>query len=288
MSERRDLVYLYDGSFAGLLCCVFESFYQHERPEAIYTAESYPCTLYPVREIKTDPSHSERVWHAIERKLGELAADLTQFGFLTCHAQKEELLLDFLKLGFRVGPQVVHMLQNETVHTLTHAVRALRNEAHLLCGFLRFSEINGILAAVIGPKNSVLPVLREHFCDRFANETFMIFDRTHKLALFYQGGYARIVPVESLSLPAPGKKEKSWEALWKRFHETIAIEGRLNPRCQMGHCPKRYWGYMTEFGAAEAASFFEQPQPELIPADITENAYRSPRSSRLPQSAGRR
>ena len=52
------------------------------------------------------------------------------------------------------------------------------------------------------------------------------------------------------------KKEKSWEALWKRFHETIAIEGRLNPRRQMGHCPTSYWGYMTEFGAAEAASFF--------------------------------
>ena len=229
MPDRRDLVYLYDGSFAGLLCCVFESFYRHELPEEIYTAASYQCSLYPVREIKTDPSHSERVWRAIETKLGALAADLTQFGFLTCHAQKERLLLDFLKLGFQVGPQVVHMLQNETVHALGHAVRALRNEAHLLCGFLRFTEVNGILAAIIGPKNSVLPILREHFSDRFANETFMIFDRTHKLALFYQGGYARIVPVESVKLPAPGKQEKSWEALWKRFYDTIAIEGRLNP-----------------------------------------------------------
>ena len=29
-----DVVYLYDGSFEGFLCCVFESFAQHEIPFA--------------------------------------------------------------------------------------------------------------------------------------------------------------------------------------------------------------------------------------------------------------
>lgn len=287
MPDRTDLVYLYDGSFAGFLCCVFDSFYRHELPETIESFSAYQCSLYPARRIETDPAHSERVWRAIETKLGALAADLVQFGFLTCLEQKERLLLDFLKLGFRVGPQAAHMLQNATVSALDHAVRALRNEAHLLSGFLRFTEVNGMLAAVIGPKNSVLPILREHFSDRFACETFMIFDRTHQLALFHQGGYARIVPVESVRIPRPGKDEKEWEALWKRFHDTIAIEGRLNPRCQMTHCPKRYWGYMTEFGAAEAAPFFAGTEPELIPAGAAAAAYRSPRSIRPPQSGDR-
>lgn len=283
MPERTNLAYLYDGSFAGFLCCVFESFYRHELPEEIIPASQFSCSLYPVRKIETDPSHSERVWYAIETKLGALAADLTQFGFLTCLAAKERLLLDFLRLGFRTGPQVAQMLQNDTVSALDHAVRALRNEAHLLCGFLRFTEINGILAAIIGPKNSVLPILREHFCDRFAGETFMIFDRIHRQALFYQGGYARIVPVESVKLPVPGEQEKSWEALWQRFYDTIAIEGRLNPRCRMSHCPKRYWGYMTEFGAAEAKPFFGEEGSGLIPAGAASGAYRLPKSSRLPQ-----
>ena len=30
-----DVVYLYDGSFEGFLCCVFESFAQHELPFAV-------------------------------------------------------------------------------------------------------------------------------------------------------------------------------------------------------------------------------------------------------------
>ena len=34
-----DVVYLYDGSFEGFLCCVFESFAQHELPFAVWTPE---------------------------------------------------------------------------------------------------------------------------------------------------------------------------------------------------------------------------------------------------------
>ena len=34
-----DVVYLYDGSFEGFLCCVFESFAQHEIPFAVWTPQ---------------------------------------------------------------------------------------------------------------------------------------------------------------------------------------------------------------------------------------------------------
>ena len=40
-----DVVYLYDGSFEGFLCCVFESFAQHELPFAIWTPERETATL---------------------------------------------------------------------------------------------------------------------------------------------------------------------------------------------------------------------------------------------------
>ena len=49
-----DVVYLYDGSFEGFLCCVFESFAQHELPFAVWTPERETATLYPVKEIPTD------------------------------------------------------------------------------------------------------------------------------------------------------------------------------------------------------------------------------------------
>ena len=66
-----DVVYLYDGSFEGFLCCVFESFAQHELPFAVWTPERETATLYPVKEIPTDRATARRVFASFRAKLGE-------------------------------------------------------------------------------------------------------------------------------------------------------------------------------------------------------------------------
>ena len=62
-----DVVYLYDGSFEGFLCCVFESFAQHEIPFAVWTPQRETATLYPVRDIETDSARAQRVFSALSR-----------------------------------------------------------------------------------------------------------------------------------------------------------------------------------------------------------------------------
>ena len=65
-----DVVYLYDGSFEGFLCCVYESFAQHELPFAMWTPQRETATLYPVKEIATDPAVARRVFASFGKKLG--------------------------------------------------------------------------------------------------------------------------------------------------------------------------------------------------------------------------
>ena len=52
-----------------------------------------------------------------------------------------------------------------------------------------------------------------------------------------------------LLLPAcaPGETELDYRRLWRRFYDTVSIEGRYHPKCRMTHMPKRYWNTMTEF-----------------------------------------
>ena len=64
------VVYLYDGSFEGFLCCVFESFAQHEIPFAVWTPERETATLYPFKDIATDHEKARRVFASLGRKLG--------------------------------------------------------------------------------------------------------------------------------------------------------------------------------------------------------------------------
>ena len=74
----------------------------------------------------------------------------------------------------------------------------------------------------------------------------MIFDKTNGAALVYQDCKAEILRVERVELPEISESEAQYQALWKRFYDTVSIESRENPRCRMTHMPKRYWENMSE------------------------------------------
>lgn len=247
MPDMTDLVYAFDGSFEGLMCCVFESYKQKEIPRAIRTPGQVQHLFEIVKWIETDAYKAKRVYNSIPMKVSPEAQELVRLGFLTCAPQKELLILNFLRLGFKQGSKVMTMLNNDTVCSLQKAVRRLTSESQKFKGFVRFSIYDEALVAVIEPKNFILPLLAEHFCDRFRNEEFMIYDKTHSIALIYQSQKAEFINVDELTLPKADKTEVEHRRLWQQFYKTIAIESRNNPRCRMTLMPKRYWRQMTEF-----------------------------------------
>ena len=113
-----DLVYLYDGSFEGFLCCVFESFLQHEIPFAIWTPERETAILYPIREIATDHARAQRVFASFGKKLGAETESLVTRDFLSGREDKELLLLRFLHLAFALGPGTVKRMGHPDVAPL--------------------------------------------------------------------------------------------------------------------------------------------------------------------------
>ena len=88
--------------------------------------------------------------------------------------------------------------------------------------------------------------MKNHFCGRFSGERFLIYDESHSMALIYRPYEARIVPLDGLELPEMDEMERQYRRLWAQYFKTIAIEARINPRCQMGHMPKRFWSHLTE------------------------------------------
>ncbi|MEG1446424.1 MAG: TIGR03915 family putative DNA repair protein [Ruthenibacterium sp.] len=246
MPFAADVIYLYDGSFEGLLCCIYESVYAKETPMDIVPEDDAQPSLFLQRAIVTDEARALRVYTSIPLKICSAAADLVQAVFLSCAPQKEMLILRFLQTGYREGAQVMHLLAHPAVQPLLAAELHLKNECHLLLGFLRFSEVGNALVAVITPKNYVLPYLRSHFCSRFMQENFLIFDKTHAAALVYQNYVAKIISLDTLTLPPESAAEMQYKALWQRFYTTISIAARENPKCRMTHCAKRYWSNMPE------------------------------------------
>lgn len=242
----REVIYEYDGSFDGLMCCIYESYTQKELPAAIIRSRELEPCLYDVHAISTDDAHAQRVYRGFLRYSQEVGPFLRR-AFLTCLPDKELAIYRFAAKLYRVGEPLLRQLSDDAYLPLLRAVRQMYGEVELYRGFVRFSDIGGVLAAEIEPKNRVLPLLRGHFCQRCCNEAFFLYDRTHREALLYSNERSEIVPLDHFTMAPPDKVEASYRRLWRRFYDTIAIRERENPRLRMTHMPKRYWSMMTEF-----------------------------------------
>ncbi len=253
-----EVCYCYDGSLEGFLTCVFHAYQYQEWPLAFRTFDE-PTTLWEERSMETDRNKARRVLAGLTKKVSSQAAILVRHGFLTCLEERELVLFRFLRFCLRHGPNALSALAAPEVSPLLTAVRQAEHEAHLLSGFLRFSDQSGVLVGEIEPKNRVLPLLQPHFCNRFHEATFVIHDRTHQEALFYQPCRWTIVPVENFQLAAPGDEERNFRALWRIFFDTVAIEDRQNPRCQRTHLP-----LMAEFSPEEKADASASAFPHKI------------------------
>ncbi len=154
-------------------------------------------------------------------------------------------------LGSPKGARILEHLSNPYIYRIFELSRATASEAHHLKGFLRFSELqNGVLFSTIHPKNNALPILAEHFTDRFPQENFLIYDENHQLAAVHRARmpYA-IVDASDLNadlLQRYSGNEEKFRKLWLTFFESIAIEARKNPELQAQNIPKRFWNDTPE------------------------------------------
>jgi len=226
---------------------VYESYYQRELPSMIFAYGETQATMFPVKEIATDYDSARKVEHSISHSISNEALRLVRLCYFSEAEHREIIILNFLRLGYKIGARVTDMLANDTVSVITKIARSVSRESGYYREFLRFSDYDGALVAIIEPKNFVLPMIVDHYCDRFPSEQFLIYDEVHKHALVYQNGESVIMPLENLELPKACAKEEKYRTLWKNFYDTIAIEGRVNLKLRMNNMPKRYWKHLTEF-----------------------------------------
>lgn len=249
MSDRRNIVYLYDGTFEGLLTAVFESFELHLFPCSIESTENGQQSLgAEYIHTHTDATKAERVLNRVLSDSGDRPLFDLYRCFLSNVPDKEMYIFNYIRACMKFKKSVNSRLTVECVNKVVSASQAVGSEAHLYTGFVRFSELeNGVYYSRIEPKNNVLPLISTHFRKRYSSMPFIIHDTARNQCLVYNGKTCLIhegvdIPVLHLS-----DSESEYRKMWKKFYDTIEIKERHNGRCRMTHMPKRYWKFMTEF-----------------------------------------
>ena len=124
MSQPVQFLYLYDGSFAGFLTCVFESYARAEEPACFSLFDDPRTALWPERAVETDREKAERVYRSLSRRISPEVQRWVRHGFLTCAPEKERRLYDFIRLAYRAGPASFRALSASLTRGVSSAGRS--------------------------------------------------------------------------------------------------------------------------------------------------------------------
>lgn len=242
------MIYLYDGSFEGLLTCIFEAYVSKERDVSIINKETYIRSfLDEIRKIETDMTKFERVYSSISKKISYSAEKIVYRAWLSESEKAPDLIYHFLRVGYKMGSKVINFIQDPLINKIIELDRKVGGEAHRFLGLLRFKEISdGIFYAGYEPDYNITVLVAPHFTRRLSNQPFIIHDKKRNISAVFDGENMVLTDKIPSITDEKTNTEDEYASLWKTFFKTIAIKERKNLRTQMQFMPKKYWKNIVE------------------------------------------
>lgn len=238
--------YLYDGSFGGLLTCLYEHYY-YQKAENIFEICFYQVSLTNQhRIINPDDVKAKKVSEAIERHISKTALNYIYYVSLSNNMSKGKIILDFIKFGFKEKKDITVFFEHPCVYPVCKIYKQVTVEIHRFMGLLRFSDVGGVLFAKYNPDHNITEVIVGHFSDRLKNERFIILDEGRKTAALYSEGSTVIAELDQISFDTDSKEDNIRE-LWKSYFKHVSIKERENLKIQYQHVPVRYRKNAVEF-----------------------------------------
>ena len=257
------LTYTFDRTLDGLLCAVFDAFSLHQQPEALVgVGEPLPLFADEVHHVVTASDRAQRVWAGLERRLSQDAVRMVTVSYLS---EEKELALPLFRFICKVfqqpadAPSIERNFADSDVLYVRNTCRRVLHEQLRMKQFIRFQKAkDGTYLAVVSPDHNVLPLIIDHFQDRFGDQPWLIYDARRKYGFYYdRQTVTRITFADVDALPFDKdsgqlsdellqQDDKLFQQLWRTYFKAICIRERMNPKKQLSDMPRRYWKYMTE------------------------------------------
>lgn len=249
------IIYLCEDSLEGVftaICRAYEEKRDHR--DTVLSLTEEPILFAEYVEVKPDADRTLKVMRTLRKRFGEDNYLSLCMALSSEDPGKAQAVYRTVADGLARNVRPGHLLDNladDSVHKAFSLSRGAGRELDHLRGFVRFQELeNKALYSAIGPKNNLLTFLMPHFADRLPMENFVIYDDRRNLFGIHPAGRQWYLlcgeeaekPVLHLS-----EEEEGYQALFKHFCETIAVQGRRNLKLQRNMLPLRFREYMIEF-----------------------------------------
>jgi len=250
------IIFHYDKTFEGLLTAVFDAYNRKIFPDKLLEEDELePLFVDESYTVLTQTDKASRVWKALEKKLQRTTRNMLTHVWLSELPASDELIFRYIRKTFDSKQSIEMNFADDDVLQMRNVAQKVDREKHRMIEYVRFQKAaDDIFFAPVSPDHNCLPLILEHFKDRFADQKWIIYDVKRNYGFYYDLKTVTEMTLDSTNLFPEGKldeelmakDEKLFQELWKGYFKSMTIKERINLKLQRQHLPKRYWKYLTE------------------------------------------
>ncbi|GHC50613.1 TIGR03915 family putative DNA repair protein [Ulvibacter litoralis] len=247
---------VYDGTFDGFLTCVFTAYEMKLKAVSMVNEKLFQEPLFGTSEvIITEQEKANRVWAGLKKKMSSNELRRFYYAFLSENPTVETTLYQAILYVFASTKNVASDFGNVHILELSKLTKNVGREKHRMEAFVRFKLTKDVIYfANIAPDFNVLPLLKNHFEKRYADQKWLIYDLKRKYGIYYDLQTTELISLELDANFDPSKTssaifapiELEFQQLWKDYFRSTNIKSRKNMKLHIQHVPKRYWKYLSE------------------------------------------
>lgn len=247
-------ILIYDGSWPGLMTCIFEIYERKLNQVSIVTQKNFRRDAFAHSiSIYTDQEKAKRVWAGLSKRISKRALSNLYSCYLSELAGIENNICQYIRLAFDMEQSPEQAYSFPAVLRVSQVERMVHREKHRMEAFIRFKLTKDeIYYAAIEPDFNVIPLIIKHFKNRYADQKWLIYDIKRNYGIYYDLENVTEVelkandPSSNDNVSAFHEDEAIYQTLWSDYFKHVNITERKNNKLHLMHVPKRYWKHLTE------------------------------------------
>lgn len=238
------------------MCAVFDAYNRRSFPDRLLGMdEPDPLFVDESYTVLTQDDKMMRVWKGLETKLKANALNMISYVWLSETEGCDMLLFRYIRKTFDNKQSIETNYADEDVLAMQKTALKVNKERHRLIELVRFQKAaDDIFFAPVAPDHNCLPLILNHFKDRFHDQKWVIYDTKRNYGFYYDLKQITEIVLDNTDSFPDGKldesrmaeDEKLFQDLWKGYFKAMTIKERINPKLHRQHLPQRYWKYLTE------------------------------------------
>jgi probable DNA metabolism protein len=215
-------ILVYDGSFEGLMCCIF-TLYEQKIPVFRLARIGEPLgeLFAQTIQVKSNKAQAQRVWSGIKRKSSNISLERIELAYLSEIRGEDHTIIRYVQYLIDSKKNIEENLSHPVVQRLNDVVKMLHREKQVVKEKIRFQTlVNDIKYNIIEPNYNVLPLLKDYLLQKYAKQKWIVYDIRRNKGLYYN--LQEIKDIQ-LDLPTKNPEENMFQEEEKVLQKLIEL-----------------------------------------------------------------